>query len=117
MFVTGPKVVKTVTGETVSTEDLGGASVHSTKSGVAQFVADDETHGIEMIKHLLSFLPSNNMEAPPKYDCTDPIERVDNKLNEIIPDSPNKPYDIKEVVLSIIDNQDFLKFFLYMLKI
>jgi acetyl-CoA carboxylase carboxyltransferase component len=109
MFVTGPKVVKTVTGETVSTEDLGGASVHSTKSGVAQFVADDETHGIEMIKHLLSFLPSNNMEAPPKYDCTDPIERVDNKLNEIIPDSPNKPYDIKEVVLSIIDNQDFLE--------
>ena len=109
MFVTGPKVVKTVTGETVSTEDLGGASVHSTKSGVAQFVADDETHGIEMIKHFLSFLPSNNMEAPPKYDCTDPIERVDNKLNEIIPDSPNKPYDIKEVVLSIIDNQDFLE--------
>lgn len=109
MFVTGPKVVKTVTGETVSTEDLGGASIHSTKSGVAQFVADDETHGIEMIKHLLSFLPSNNMEAPPKYDCTDPIERVDNKLNEIIPDSPNKPYDIKEVVLSIIDNQDFLE--------
>lgn len=109
MFVTGPKVVKTVTGETVSTEDLGGASVHSTKSGVAQFVADDETHGIEMIKHLLSFLPSNNMEVPPKYDCTDPIERVDNKLNDIIPDSPNKPYDIKEVVLSIIDNQDFLE--------
>ncbi len=109
MFVTGPKVVKTVTGETVSTEDLGGASVHSTKSGVAQFVAENETEGIEMIKHLLSFLPSNNMEAPPQIDCKDPVERVDNKLNEIIPDSPNKPYDIKEVVLSIVDNQDFLE--------
>lgn len=109
MFVTGPKVVKTVTGETVSTEDLGGASMHSTKSGVAQFVAENETEGIEMIKHLLSFLPSNNMEAPPQIDCNDPVERVDNKLNEIIPDSPNKPYDIKEVVLSIVDNQDFLE--------
>jgi acetyl-CoA carboxylase carboxyltransferase component len=109
MFVTGPKVVKTVTGETVSTEDLGGASVHSTKSGVAQFVAENEAEGIEMIKHLLSFLPSNNMEAPPQIDCKDPVERVDNKLNEIIPDSPNKPYDIKEVVLSIVDNQDFLE--------
>ena len=65
MFVTGPKVVKTVTGETVTTEDLGGASVHATKSGVAQFVAENETEGIEMIKHLLSFLPSNNKEAPP----------------------------------------------------
>jgi acetyl-CoA carboxylase carboxyltransferase component len=109
MFVTGPKVVKTVTGETVSTEDLGGASVHSTKSGVAQFVAENETEGIEMIKPRLSFLPSNNMEAPPQIDCKDPVERVDNKLNEIIPDSPNKPYDIKEVVLSIVDNQDFLE--------
>lgn len=109
MFVTGPKVVKTVTGETVTTEDLGGASVHATKSGVAQFVAENETEGIEMIKHLLSFLPSNNMEAPPKIDCKDPIERIDNKLNEIIPDSPNKPYNIKEIILSIIDNKDFLE--------
>lgn len=109
MFVTGPKVVKTVTGENVSTEDLGGSSIHSTKSGVAQFVADSEIDGIEMIKHLLGFLPSNNMETPPIVECTDPIERLDNKLNSIIPDSPNKPYDIKDVILSIVDNQDFLE--------
>ncbi|NLJ82595.1 MAG: acyl-CoA carboxylase subunit beta [Bacteroidales bacterium] len=109
MFVTGPKVVKTVTGEDVTTENLGGSSVHSTKSGVAQFVADSEAEGIEMIKHLLGFLPSNNMEAPPKVECTDPIERLEDKLNSIIPDSPNKPYNVKDVILSIVDNQDFLE--------
>ena len=109
MFVTGPKVVKTVTGEDVSTEDLGGAVMHSTKSGVAQLVVENEQEGINTIKHLLSFLPSNNMEAPPQIECTDPIERVDNSLNEIIPDSPNKPYDMKYVINSIIDNKDFLE--------
>jgi len=109
MFVTGPKVVKTVTGEDVTTEDLGGALMHSTKSGVAQLVAENEKEGINTIKHLLSFLPSNNMETPPEIECADPSERVDNTLNEIIPDSPNKPYDMKLVINSIIDNKDFLE--------
>ncbi|MDR1879138.1 MAG: acyl-CoA carboxylase subunit beta [Bacteroidales bacterium] len=109
MFLTGPKVVKTVTGETVSTEDLGGASVHSTKSGVAQFVAENEEEGIAMIRRLLGFLPSNNMETPPETECSDPIDRVDDSLNDIIPDNPNKPYDVKEVITSIADNGEFLE--------
>ncbi len=109
MFLTGPKVVKTVTGEDVTTEDLGGASIHSTKSGVAQFVAENEEDGIRMIRHLLSFLPSNNMETPPEVECTDPIDRVDDQLNEIIPDNPNKPYEVKRVITSIVDNGEFLE--------
>ena len=109
MFLTGPKVVKTVTGEDVSTEDLGGASIHATKSGVAQFVAENEEDGIKMIRHLLSFLPSNNMETPPEIETNDPIDRVDDLLNEIIPDNPNKPYDVKNVILSVVDNGEFLE--------
>jgi acetyl-CoA carboxylase carboxyltransferase component len=109
MFLTGPKVVKTVTGEDVTTEDLGGASIHSTKSGVAQFVAENEEDGIRMIRHLLSFLPSNNMETPPEVECTDPIDRIDDQLNEIIPDNPNKPYEVKYVISSIVDNGEFLE--------
>jgi acetyl-CoA carboxylase carboxyltransferase component len=109
MFLTGPKVVKTVTGEDVTTEDLGGASIHSTKSGVAQFVAENEEEGIKMIRHLLSFLPSNNMETPPEIECNDPVERVDDLLNDIIPENPTKPYDVKQVIGSIIDNGEFLE--------
>ena len=109
MFLTGPKVVKTVTGEDVTTEDLGGASVHATKSGVAQFVAENEEDGIKMIRHLLSFLPSNNMESPPEIETTDPITRVDDALNNIIPDNPNKPYNVKNVITSIVDNGEFLE--------
>ncbi|HPX59152.1 MAG: acyl-CoA carboxylase subunit beta [Bacteroidales bacterium] len=109
MFVTGPKVVKTVTGEDVTVEELGGATMHATKSGVAQLVAENEEEGIKTIKRLLSFLPSNNMESPPEIEPTDPIERVDNALNEIIPDSPKTPYDMKRVINSIIDNEDFLE--------
>lgn len=109
MFVTGPKVVKTVTGEVVSTEDLGGASVHSTKSGVAHFVAEDEQEGILLIRKLLSYVPQNNLEEPPVTVCDDPIDRLDDSLNEIIPDNPNKPYDVKDVIHAIVDYSEFLE--------
>ncbi|HRR04688.1 MAG TPA: acyl-CoA carboxylase subunit beta [Bacteroidales bacterium] len=109
MFLTGPKVVKTVTGEDVTTESLGGAEVHSTRSGVAHFVAENEKEGLATIRWLLSYLPSNNMETAPEMPNNDPIERYDNKLNDIIPDNPNKPYDVKDVILGIVDNREFLE--------
>jgi acetyl-CoA carboxylase carboxyltransferase component len=109
MFLTGPKVVKTVTGEDVTTEDLGGASVHAVKSGVAHFTAENEEDGLSMIRHLLRFLPSNNMETAPEIECTDPIERVEDTLNEIIPDNPNKPYEMKTVISNIVDNGEFFE--------
>mgnify|MGYP000358620332 CR=1 FL=1 len=87
MFLTGPKVVKTVTGEDVSQEDLGGASVHSTRSGVTHFTASTEEEGLALIRKLLSYIPQNNLEEPPYVDCTDPIDRLEDSLNEIIPDS------------------------------
>lgn len=109
MFVTGPKVVKTVTGEDVTQEQLGGATVHATKSGVSHFVAENEEEGILLIRKLLSYLPQNNMEEPPVVPCTDPIDRLDDSLNEVIPESPNKPYDILDVIHSIVDNGEFLE--------
>jgi len=109
MFITGPKVVKTVTGEVVTEEELGGAFVHSTKSGVVHFVADEETEGIMLIRKLLSYLPQNNLEDPPLYPCKDAVDRVDDNLNEIIPDSPNKPYDVIDVIDSVVDNGEFLE--------
>jgi acetyl-CoA carboxylase carboxyltransferase component len=109
MFVTGPKVVKTVTGETVSTEDLGGAHVHATKSGVTHFVAENEEEGILLLRKLLSYLPQNNMEDPPLSVCDDPIDRLEDDLNHIIPENPNKPYDVKDVIHSIVDNNEFLE--------
>ncbi|MBK8944933.1 MAG: acyl-CoA carboxylase subunit beta [Ignavibacteriae bacterium] len=109
MFVTGPKVVKTVTGEVVTDEELGGAMVHGTKSGVTHFVADSEEEGILLIRKLLSYLPQNNLEDPPLVACDDPIDRLEDTLNEIIPDSPNKPYDVKNVIHAIADNHEFLE--------
>ena len=109
MFVTGPKVVKTVTGETVTSEELGGASVHATKSGVAHFVSESEEEGIMMLRKLLSYLPQNNLEEPPLVHCTDPIDRLEDSLNEIIPDNANKPYDVKDVIHAIVDNGEFLE--------
>ena len=109
MFVTGPKVVKTVTGEVVTDEQLGGASVHGSKSGVAQFVAEDEKEGILLIRKLLSYLPQNNLEDPALVHCTDPINRLDDSLNSIIPDNPNKPYDVKNVINAIVDNNEFFE--------
>ena len=96
MFLTGPKVVKTVTGEDVTQEELGGADVHASKSGVSHFAVDTEEDGIRLIRHLLSFLPQNNLEEPPYVECNDPIDRKEDMLNEIIPDEPNKPYDMYE---------------------
>ena len=109
MFVTGPKVVKTVTGEVVTQEELGGASVHATKSGVAHFIAETEHEGVMIIRKLLSFLPQNNMEDPPLVICNDPIDRLEDSLNSIIPDNPNKPYDVKDVIHAIVDNGDFFE--------
>ncbi len=109
MFVTGPKVVKTVTGEDISTEDLGGASVHASKSGVSHFLCEDEKEGILLIRKLLSYLPQNNLEEPPVTPCSDPIDRLDDVLNEIIPENPNHPYDMKEVIYTMVDRQEFLE--------
>jgi acetyl-CoA carboxylase carboxyltransferase component len=109
MFVTGPKVVKTVTGEVVTDEQLGGASVHGSKSGVTHFVADDEEEGILLIRKMLSYMPQNNLEDAPLVHCTDPIDRLEDSLNEIIPDNPNKPYDVKDVIHAIVDQNEFLE--------
>ncbi|MCR5277439.1 MAG: acyl-CoA carboxylase subunit beta [Bacteroidales bacterium] len=109
MFLTGPAVVKQVTGEEVNQEELGGASVHASKSGVAHFAADSEQEGVETIKRLLSFLPQNNMETAPLRPTTDPVGRVDDLLNEIIPDNPNKAYDMYGVIRSIVDDGDFFE--------
>jgi acetyl-CoA carboxylase carboxyltransferase component len=109
MFLTGPKVVKTVTGEDVSQEDLGGASVHANKSGVTHFTAANGEEGLSIIRKLLSFIPQNNLEEAPIVNCTDPIDRLEDSLNEIIPDSPNKPYDMYEVIGAIVDNGEFLE--------
>ena len=109
MFLTGPGVVKTVTGETVTQEDLGGAGVHTSRSGVAHFAASDEREGIQTIKALLGFLPSNNREKAPFVETSDPAGRVDDALNEIIPESPNKAYDMYQVIGSIVDDGKFLE--------
>ncbi len=109
MFLTGPGVVKTVTGETVTQEDLGGASVHATKSGVAHFAAENENEGIQVIKDILSFIPSNNREQAPFVPTSDPAGRYDDALNDIIPDSPNKAYDMYQVIGSIVDDGKFLE--------
>ncbi len=109
MFVTGPKVVKTVTGEEITVDDLGGANMHSSKSGVSHFKLEDEEEGLLLIRKLLSYLPSNNLEEPPATENNDPIDRLDDALNEIIPENPNKPYNVKDVIYSIVDNGEFLE--------
>ena len=109
MFLTGPSVVKSVTGEVVDQEQLGGASVHASKSGVAHFSAASEEEGIEKIKKLLSFLPQNNLETAPERPTKDPVSRTDDALNDIIPDNPNKAYDMYGVIRSIVDDGDFFE--------
>ena len=109
MFLTGPKVVKTVTGEDVSQEDLGGAMVHSQKSGVCHFAAEDGEDAIRIIRKLFSYIPQNNLEEAPLVECNDPIDRLEDSLNEIIPDSANRPYDMYEVIGAIVDNGEFLE--------
>jgi len=109
MFLTGPKVVKAVLGEDVTQENLGGASVHSTKSGVTHLTAPTEEEGIAMIRKLLSFMPQNNLEEPPFVECYDHIDRLDDYLNELIPNSATQAYDISEVITTIVDNNDFFE--------
>jgi acetyl-CoA carboxylase carboxyltransferase component len=109
MFLTGPSVVKAVTGEVVTQEELGGASVHAGKSGVAHFAAENEEEGIEIIKALLSFIPSNNREQAPFVETSDPAGRVADILNDIIPDNPGKPYDMYDVIGNIVDDGLFLE--------
>ncbi|MEW5799085.1 MAG: acyl-CoA carboxylase subunit beta [Bacteroidota bacterium] len=109
MFVTGPNVVKTVTHETVTSEDLGGAMTHATKSGVAHFACEDEIECIDQIKRLLAYLPQNNIDDPPRVKCTDAVNRNDERLNMIIPDSSAKAYDMKEIIHAIVDDREFLE--------
>jgi acetyl-CoA carboxylase carboxyltransferase component len=109
MFITGPEVIKAVTGEEISFEDLGGANTHNEKSGVAHFACESDEDAIAQIKRLLSYLPSNNMEDPPHVNTGDDRTRTDAALDSIIPDSPSKIYDMKEVILSIVDNGDFFE--------
>jgi acetyl-CoA carboxylase carboxyltransferase component len=109
MFVTGPKVTKTVTGEVIDTENLGGASVHASKSGVTHFVAEDEEEGLLLIRKLISYLPQNNLEDPVITDCKDPIDRLSDELNDIIPENNNQPYDVKDVIYSVVDYNEFLE--------
>lgn len=109
MFLTGPKVVKSVTFEDVTTEELGGAAMHASTSGVSDYAATSGADAIDYIKRLISFLPQNNMENPPAIPCSDPINRVANELNAILPDNPNAAYDMKEVILQTVDNRDFFE--------
>ena len=109
MFLTGPKVVKTVTGEDVTQEELGGTQMHSSKSGVSHFAAENDEDAINIIRKLISYIPQNNLEEAPLVECTDPIDRLEDSLNEIIPDSANRPYDMYQVIGAIVDNSEFLE--------
>jgi propionyl-CoA carboxylase beta subunit len=109
MFVTGPNVIKTVTNEDVSFEELGGAMTHNTKSGVAHFAVEDDEACLATIRRLLSFLPQNNVDDAPRGKAADPAERMEARLNEIVPAEPNKPYDVKEVIRLVVDDGDFFE--------
>ena len=111
MFITGPDVVRSVTGEDVTLEELGGAGSHSTKSGVATFVSDDEKSCLDDVKYLLGFLPSNNLEEPPHEVVDDDPERTCPELLDLIPASPNQPYDMKKVITAVVDEGDFFEYF------
>jgi propionyl-CoA carboxylase beta chain len=109
MFITGPDVVKTVTGEEVSFEELGGAVTHASRSGVAHFTSPSEEACLEDARYLLSYLPQNNAEAPPWYEPSDPLDREAAELDTLIPDNPNKPYDMKQVIEKVVDDGEFLE--------
>ncbi|MGI8559144.1 MAG: acyl-CoA carboxylase subunit beta [Solirubrobacteraceae bacterium] len=109
MFITGPDVIKTVTGEEVGFEELGGAMTHNTKSGVAHFACEDEDECLEDARYLFSFLPQNNLERPPRVQPTDDPQRMDPELDSVVPDNPNKPYDMRAVVRLIVDDGEFLE--------
>jgi propionyl-CoA carboxylase beta chain len=107
MFLTGPDVIKTVTHEEVTMEQLGGAVTHNSKSGVAHFAVNDDTQAITTVRDLLSYLPSNNSELPPSVPCQDNPERRDDVLKTIIPPNPNKPYDVRDVIKAVVDDRHF----------
>jgi propionyl-CoA carboxylase beta chain len=109
MFVTGPDVIKTVTHEEVTKEELGGAMTHNAKSGVAHLMAENDEQALMMIRELLGYIPSNNMEDPPVAVCTDDIHREDERLQTIVPEDANKPYDMKEIITTVVDNQNFFE--------
>ncbi|MHB1843591.1 MAG: acyl-CoA carboxylase subunit beta [Deltaproteobacteria bacterium] len=109
MFITGPDVLKTVTHEEVTKEALGGATAHAQKSGVAHFAADDEASAVRLVRELLSYLPQNNAEDPPLAPCDDPASRMDEQLKNVVPENPNKPYDIKDVVRAVVDERHFFE--------
>jgi propionyl-CoA carboxylase beta chain len=109
MFITGPEVIKTVTGEEVEFEELGGAMTHNSKSGVAHFACDDEESCLEDVRYLMSFLPLNNLEQPPYFPPTDDPDREDPELDDFVPDDPNKPYDMRKVVAKIVDDGEFFE--------
>ncbi len=109
MFVTGPDVVKTVTNETVTAEELGGASVHTTKSSIADRAYDNDVEALLQMRRLIDFLPSSNQEEPPEWPAFDEVGRVDDSLDTIIPDNPNKPYDVKELIHKVVDEADFFE--------
>jgi len=109
MFITGPDVIKTVTHEEVSKEELGGALTHNSISGVAHFAADSDEHALRIVRELLSFIPSNNLEDPPRIDISDPIDRAETKLNDIVPEASNQPYDIREVINHVVDDRYFFE--------
>jgi propionyl-CoA carboxylase beta chain len=111
MFITGPDVIKTVTGEEVTFEELGGAMTHATKSGVASLVGEDDEDVLNRIRYLLSFLPSNNLEDPPAYATTDDPERMDEGLTHLVPDRAKEPYDMHEVIRRVVDDGEFLEIF------
>ncbi|HEV2913999.1 MAG TPA: acyl-CoA carboxylase subunit beta [Pyrinomonadaceae bacterium] len=109
MFITGPDVIKTVTHEDVTKEELGGAATHNARSGVAHFAADSDKHALRMVRELLSFIPSNNMDDPPFVPTTDPSERIDASLNSLVPEASNQPYDIRDVIHGVVDERYFFE--------
>jgi len=109
MFITGPDVIKTVTHEEVTKEELGGAITHNAKSGVAHFAAESDEHALRIVRELISFIPSNNMENPPFVPTSDPHNRTDEKLNYIVPEEPTQPYDIRDIIHSVVDDHYFFE--------
>jgi len=109
MFITGPQVIKAVTSEEVTPEELGGAMTHNTKSGVAQFAEDSDHDALDRVKDLLSYLPQNYREMPPALDCSDDPGRTDKSLNQVVPTNPKKPYDIKQIIQSVLDDNHFFE--------
>ena len=109
MFITGPDVIKTVTHEEVTKEALGGAVTHNSVSGVAHFAADSDEHALRIVRELFSFIPSNNLEDPPRVEASDPADRIEPKLNDIVPEASNQPYDIRDVINSVVDDGYFFE--------